>query len=292
MKYEEKLWGKLEKIMTATAGILPYVLLAPAYLGLGWLAWRDLSQVEHQRHPALASGGWLTQAILAVLLVWHAMLLRESVWIEGAINFSVASALSAVTWLMVLLLWAGNFWHRFAGVGALLLPVAAVCALLPPLDRHPHWLRYLDQPWAALHVAVALVAFSLFAVAALQAVLLMSVEKRLHSRQSHTLDQSLPPLLTLERFLFRLIGVAFVLLTLTILSGAFFSEELFHQPFRLSHKIVFTMLAWGLFAGLLYGRSRYGWRGRVALRWILIGSAMLLIAYAGSKFVLEILLGR
>jgi ABC-type uncharacterized transport system permease subunit len=278
-------------MMTASTAILPYVLLALAYLGLGWLAWHELSQATHHQ-PALGSGGWATQATLAALLVWHAALLRQTVWIEGAINFSIANALSAVTWLMVVLLWAGNFWRRFVGVAALLLPVAAICSLLPPWDPHPHWLRYLDQPWAALHVAVALAAFSLFAVAALQAVLLMSVEKRLHGRQSHTLDQSLPPLLTLERFLFRMIGVAFVLLTLTILSGVFFSEELFQQPFRLSHKIVFTMLAWGLFAGLLYGRSRYGWRGRVALRWILIGSAMLLVAYAGSKFVLEILLGR
>ena len=120
----------------------------------------------------------------------------------------------------------------------------------------------------------------------------MSVEKRLQAGHAHPLDDALPPLLTLERFLFRLIGVAFILLTLTVASGTLFSEELFHQPFKFTYKVVFSLMAWVVFGGLLLGRQRYGWRGRVALRWILVGSAMLLIAYVGSKFVLEVLLGR
>ena len=207
-------------------------------------------------------------------------------------NFNFANALSAVTWLTALLLWIGRLAQPLVSITALLLPVAALCALLPLWDAHPHWLRYIDQPWAALHIAVALIAFSVFIVAALQALLLMSVERRLHAGHAHPFDDTLPPLLTLERFLFRLIAVAFVLLTLAVASGAFFSEELFRQPFRFTYKVVFSLLAWGVFAGLLYGRRRYGWRGKVALRWILAGSVMLLIAYVGSKFVLEVLLGR
>jgi ABC-type uncharacterized transport system permease subunit len=102
----------------------------------------------------------------------------------------------------------------------------------------------------------------------------------------------LPPLLTLERFLFRLVGIGEALLTLTIVSGALFSEELFGKPFRFTHKVVFTLLAWLVFGALLVGRHRYGWRGRSALHWILAGAGLLFLAYVGSKFVLEVILGR
>ena len=222
-----------------SANILPYLLLATGYAGLGWMAWRELTRAP--QGTATAQSSWvrsaLPQALLALAFIWHALLLRETIWIEGAINFSFANALSAVTWLTALVLWIGRFAEPLASVTALLLPVTAICVLLPAWDQHPHWLRYFDQPWAALHVAVALVAFSLFIVAALQALLLMSVERRLHAGNPLPLDTTLPPLLTLERFLFRLIGVAFILLTLTVASGAFFSEELFQQPFRFTHKV-------------------------------------------------------
>lgn len=102
----------------------------------------------------------------------------------------------------------------------------------------------------------------------------------------------MPPLLTLERFLFRLVGLGYALLTLTLLSGIIFSEELFGKPLTLTHKIVFSVLGWLVFGALLVGRYRYGWRGRVALRWILVGSVLLLLGYLGSKFVLEAILHR
>jgi ABC-type uncharacterized transport system permease subunit len=143
-----------------------------------------------------------------------------------------------------------------------------------------------------LHVAVALCAYALFIVAALQALVLMGLEKRLRRRLPDAQSDAVPPLLTLERFLFRLVGAGFVLLTLTVASGVLFSEELFGRPFVFTHKSVFSVLGWLTFGGLLWGRWRYGWRGRVALRWILVGTGFLFLAYFGSKFVLEVLLGR
>jgi len=102
----------------------------------------------------------------------------------------------------------------------------------------------------------------------------------------------LPPLLAMEALLFRIIMVGFVLLTLSILSGVMFSEELFHKPLQFSHKSLFALLSWGIYAALLGGRQIYGWRGRTAILWTLAGFAMLLLAYLGSKFVLEIILQR
>ena len=115
---------------------------------------------------------------------------------------------------------------------------------------------------------------------------------RLHRGVADATTAELPPLLTLERFLFRFLGLGFILLTLTVLSGVFFSEEVFGKPLQFNHKTVFSIMAWLVFGGLLLGRQRYGWRGRVALRWILTGTTFLFLAYLGSKFVLEVLLHR
>lgn len=102
----------------------------------------------------------------------------------------------------------------------------------------------------------------------------------------------LPPLLVLERLLFRLIAIGWVLLTLTLVSGFVFSEEIFGRAVRFEHKTLLALVAWGVFATLLLGRWLRGWRGRLALRMTFGGFAVLLLAYAGTRFVLEVLLGR
>jgi ABC-type uncharacterized transport system permease subunit len=99
-------------------------------------------------------------------------------------------------------------------------------------------------------------------------------------------------LMTMERVLFRFIGVSFVCLSLTLISGIGFSEAIFGQPMRLDHKTIFTVLAWLVLAVLLAGRWLRGWRGRVALRWTMVSFALLLLGYVGSRFVLEVVLNR
>jgi len=98
--------------------------------------------------------------------------------------------------------------------------------------------------------------------------------------------------LAIEKLLFRLLGFAFILLTATLVSGVFFSENLFGKAFETTHKTVFAFMSWIIFGGLLAGHWKLGWRGKVAVRWTLIGFAMLLLSYVGSKFVLEIILKR
>ena len=129
-----------------------------------------------------------------------------------------------------------------------MLPVAAVCALGPARGESAHRFAYADEPWAAVHIAVALVAYALFVVAALQALVLTGLEKRLHRGLPAGPSGSAPPLLTLERFLFRLVGVGFVLLTLTLASGFLFSEEMFGKPVTFTHKNVFSVAGWLTFA--------------------------------------------
>jgi ABC-type uncharacterized transport system permease subunit len=173
-----------------------------------------------------------------------------------------------------------------------ILPIAAVASLVPVLWVNPHRFSYAGDPVAIVHIVIASIAYALFTIAAVQALIMLGLEKRLHRRVLDTDTGGMPPLLTLERVLFRLIATGFALLTLTLVSGMFFSEQIFGKPVTFTHKVVFSGLAWVTFGALLLGRVRYGWRGRVAVRWILTGTAFLFLAYIGYKFVLEVLLGR
>ena len=143
-------------------------------------------------------------------------------------------------------------------------------------------------------------AYGSLTIAAFQAVLMAMQESRLHALTVPATHRSwflgaidrLPPLLTMERLLFRMITIGFVLLTLTMLSGIFFSEQVFGKPFRFEHKTVFTLLSWLLFGALLTGRHWRGWRGKTALTFVLTGFGTLLLAYVGSRFIMEVVLHR
>jgi ABC-type uncharacterized transport system permease subunit len=174
----------------------------------------------------------------------------------------------------------------------LLLPLAAAAVPLPALfPGLASSSAHAQAPEFKLHLALAMVAYSLFVIALLHAALMAVVERRLHQKEAGVVG-NLPPLLTLEQLLFRVIAAAFVFLTLTLLTGIAFSEELFGRALPLDHKTVFAVLSWLTFGLLLAGRWLYGWRGRTALRWTLTGFLMLLFAYVGSRFVLEVLLHR
>jgi ABC-type uncharacterized transport system permease subunit len=139
---------------------------------------------------------------------------------------------------------------------------------------------------------VAITAYVLFTIAALHALLMTAMENWLHQGDLPPQVGGLPPLIRMEKWLFRLLLAAFVLLTATLVSGVFFSEALFDKAFKMNHKTFFALVSWVIFAWLLFGHWRFGWRGKKAIRLTLLGFAMLLLAYVGSKFVVQILLGR
>ena len=269
--------------------ILLYLLVPAAYMTAAAFEWRKLA-------PGIAPPSKRARAIANALgagaLAGHTLLVVATVFTPEGLDLSLANALSTVAGLTALFAWIGNVAGTLPGVAAVAMPVAAVAALLPALFPNPHRFSLLDERWAALHVAVALIAYALLIVAALQALVLLALERRLHHAQPVPAAATLPPLLTLERLLFRLVAIGYALLTLTLVSGAMFSEELFGKPLRFTHKIVFSLLGWLVFGALLFGRHFYGWHGRTALHWILAGTGLLVLAYIGSKFVLEVLLGR
>ncbi len=230
-------------------------------------------------------------ALALFTLALHACAVTRAIAAPDGIDISLGNAISLVAFLCVLVAWASGLMRALPSFASIILGGAAVAALMPAVFTGVHRFPYATESWAALHITIALSAYSLFFVAAIQALVMVGLERRLHEGVTGDARRT-PPLLTLERYLFKLISLGFVLLTLTVISGLFFSEQVFGTPFELTHKSGFSVLAWFIFGTLLVGRWRFGWRGRKALYWILAGTLFLVLAYLGSKLVLEIFLKR
>jgi len=271
--------------------ILLHVAVAALYALTAGALWPPSSSGAStgatRRYPASVA-----IALLSAALVLHGWIAWRDVATPEGFDLSFANAVSMVAGLVAAVTWFTGLLTTLPAIGTVVLPVTGVASLLPALFTNPHRFDYGGETLAAAHVAVALISYAMFLVAAIEALVLMGLEKRLRHRLPDLGAEAPPPLLTLERFLFRLVAVGFLLLTLTLGSGILFSEQLFGRPMMFNHKTVFSLLGWLTFGALLAGRWRYGWRGRVALRWIIAGTVFVFLAYLGSKFVLEVVLGR
>ncbi len=234
------------------------------------------------------------------MLGWlmHGAALALSLFDQGGLRVGFALMLSAALWISVAVCWLEGLSYQLDGLRLFLLPHAALMTVLPSF--FPGSLIALSDkpvmfPW---HVIIALLAYGTLTIAAFHAVVMSWQDRLLHQRQlkrvwmSHLLDQ-LPALLTMEKILFRFIVIGFVLLSLTVLSGVIFSEQVLGIALKWwDHKTVFSLFSWVLFAVLLGGRYLRGWRGKTVLRFTLSGFITLLLAYVGTRFVLEVILHR
>lgn len=272
--------------------ILPYLISALLYAAMAVYFWRlHWSAIEVA--PAATQGRVTSvRIIMLVALGVHAAALFGAMFSGNALRIGVGDAISAILWLTVLIYWLGSLFYRLEGLQALIMPAAAVAALLPALLPSAQPLPNTELLAFKLHLLIAMLAYSLFTIASLHVLLMAMLDRRLHQGSLPAGLQKLPALLTMETLLFRIIWAGFIMLSLTLVSGVVFSEELFGTAARLNHKTIFGIVSWIVFAALLFGRHFHGWRGRIALRWTLTGFLMLVLAYLGSKFVLEVLLGR
>lgn len=279
-----------------SAGIVFQLLAALAYalLGAGW--WRRLAQGRHE-----AAAGAITHVLLGTALALQAIGLQQSMLgASDGLHVGWALALSAAIWLGMLIFWLENFMMKLDGLLLMLLPAAAVAAALGGVFPSGRLVPHGDSQWLRTHLIIALCAYGIIAVATMHALFMAALDRQLHRPATHS-DQrtlvekaldTLPPLLTQEDLLFRLIWIGFAVLTLTVVTGAIVSLQMFGVLFPLDHKTVFTLLAWCTFGGLLLGRHTRGWRGRTALRWTLAGFSFVLLSYSGTRFVLDVLLNR
>ena len=269
--------------------ILLHLLISFGYAALAVYFWKCLARrTASEAAPAIR----IAHALIAAPLLVHAFVLTASIHRPDGLYLGVGNAVSIIIALAVLIYWVGNFFYRIEALHLLVLPAAAILSFLPiALPAHHPLINTASLAFKS-HLMISLLAYSFFTIASLHVLLMAFAERRLHSGNMPSFLQSLPPLLTMEALLFRIIAAGLVLLTLTLGSGMFFSEEVFGRTLTFTHKTVFGILSWLIFAALLSGRAIYGWRGRIALRWTLAGFLSLLLAYVGSRFVLEVILQR
>lgn len=267
--------------------LIPYLVVAFIYLAVAFDYWRSakVNAPEEQ-----ASSLKLHSAITALGLLLHGSLLYRDVFAIGGFNFGIFYALSAIFWLTALIYWFANLRHNIDSLQAFVLPPAALFVLLSAISIKDYVPPHTEASWFMVHVGVAILAYSLFTFAAMHALLMAVAERTLHKKSTWIKLPSFPPLMVMEDLLFKVISIAFVLLTLTLVSGMLFSEQIFSKPLQFNHKVIFSIASWFIYGWLLLGRLNYGWRGKTAIRWTLAGFGLLLLAYIGSKFVLELLL--
>ena len=209
---------------------------------------------------------------------------------HGGFDFSFFSSASLSALVISLLLLFAALDKPVSKLGVLIFPIAAAMLMLDATySSTPHPLANTNWQMST-HVLTSILAFSLLNIAALQAVLLAIQDQQLRHHHPKRLMLALPPLQAMESLLFQIIATGLVFLTISLISGFVFIEDLFAQ--HLVHKTVLSILAWIIFSGLLFGRLRYGWRGQSAIQWTLIGFTLLLLAYFGSKLVLELILKK
>lgn len=220
----------------------------------------------------------------------HALVIHSTVMTPQGMNFSFFNALSLLSWLVAVLLLLASIRKPVENLGIAVLPLAALALSLQ------FWVpEHKVVPDDAvvglnLHIFISILAFSVLNIAAIQALLLALQTRQLRNRQPGGFVRALPPLETMETLLFQIIGLGFMLQTLSLISGFAFLRDMFAQ--HMVHKTVLALAAWVVFGILLWGRWRFGWRGRTAVRWTLGGFITLLLAYIGSKLVLELVLGK
>ncbi|RDH85114.1 MAG: cytochrome C biogenesis protein [endosymbiont of Escarpia spicata] len=218
----------------------------------------------------------------------HGTLLYQGIATDTGINLGVFSATSLIAWTIVLLLLISSLSKPVENLGILLLPLAALSILLESRFSSVRLLSETASQGLTLHVLVSILAYSLFTLASVQALLLAIQDHHLHHRHPGGFVRALPPLQTMESLLFEMISVGFVLLTLALISGFVFLEDMFAQ--HLAHKSILSIVAWIVFGTLIWGRFRFGWRGQKAIIWTLSGFVVLMLAYFGSKVVIELIL--
>lgn len=258
---------------------LPFALLATIFY-LGAASWQGLALSRRvPQRPLLVRGVGL------LALICHTLTITALIRDTGGLTLGLSSSAVLASAVIAALLLAVSLIKPVLNASVGLFPLAAVTLLLAvglPSPTHDTDLT----PGIAFHIVSSALAFSLFAIATVQAVLLAVQNQALRHHHTRGIVQALPPLTTMERVLFELIWAGMILLTAAIVSGFLFLDNLFAQ--HLAHKTILSLAAWVIFSVLLAGHHWLGWRGLRAVRWTLGGSILLLLAYFGSKFALEV----
>ena len=262
--------------------LIANIIAALLYAALGVYLARQLLQQKILNLPAFLMA-------LSIALLIHAVgIYGVSVKPEG-IQLSFFNVSSQIFWVINAIVLFSSLKKALHNLFIFLLPCSAIAIITTLFSHTESSILQLSYTLAG-HVILSILAYSLLTIATLQAMLLAYQNHHLKSKSNLQYLRYLPPLQTMEALLFELIWAGEILLTLSILSGFIFLDNIFAQ--HLVHKTVFSMAAWLVYGFLLFGKYKMGWRGNIAVRWTLAGFLFLMLAYFGSKLVLEIILQK
>ena len=234
------------------------------------------------KRPTMVLGGLAVSS--------HGIVLFQEIFTPMGLNFGFFNAVSLMSGVIVVILLFASWKRPVENLALVFFPVAALCVGLAEYFPSAQLLPK-DKPFGfQLHLVSSIFAYSLLSLATLQALFLWLQDYHLRHKHPGRVMQFLPPLQVMEDLLIHSVAVGFVLLSLSLLSGFMYLEDMFAQ--HVVHHTVLAVAAWLIFASLLWGRERYGWRGRKVIRHTLWGFLFLMLAYFGSKFVLELILKR
>jgi len=260
-----------------------FSIIAAISYGLGSFFQRqNLTRDNEDRRKVIACGIFAVLTHLGVII----LIIPQ----PQGLDFGFFKVASLISWVVVVTVLLSSWKKPLENLFLYLFPLAIICLLASILVPSSYTPQGEYSTGVAVHIMLGILAVSVITIAAFQALLISFLDGLLKSKKSFSLVSHLPPLETMEALLFEVLWMGLLLLTGVLVTGVLFMEDFFGQ--HLSHKTVLSTISWVVFSILLWGRHQLGWRGKKANRWIIAGFAFLLLAYFGSKFVLEILLDR
>ena len=263
----------------AIANSLAFLL----YLSASAILIRNFVQRSEKSSNSLPAG-----ILIVLALVFHGSDIFFTMQLAGGWDLSLFTTVSIAAWLMAFIAFIMGIKTPNNYLGMAVYPLVAL-SLIFKISAPSSHATALVNPALEWHILLSLAAYSLFTLAAVQAIVLAIQEQQLRQRHIAGLMRKLPPLQTMETGLFQLIIAGFILLSAGLLTGVLFVDNIFAQ--HIAHKTILSLVAWCVFATLLWGHWHYGWRGKTAIKWTLVGFTLLVLAFLGSKFVLEFILG-
>ena len=246
-----------------------------------------LLSLSHWLKRPLPAQQRLEPLILLIAVLCHTTGLQRGVWLDGSVDLGLFKAISILGLILAILVLFNTLRRGVLDLGSWLLPISALAALAggflsSGFEARPASFGLL------LHVMFALLAYALFTVTVIHALVVRAQDRGLKHHRLSGFLMKLPPLQTMEHAQFRLAWISFVLLTLAMVMGHISAESFLGQ--QIAHKTVFTLFAWLFFAILFFGHQVWGWRAVMTLRWLLAGYLLLSLGFFGSKIVLELIL--
>lgn len=263
--------------------LLPGLAALVIYIALAFWQWRSWSAAQAEPSRAAFMG------LAALALCLHGFSVYTRIDTVGGFHFGFFRVASLIFWVINITVVISSLKLPVRSLLSPLFVMTAVsiaCSLFIDSPYAPHSFSYP----LALHILLSILAYSVLTIAAMQALALAAQDRLLKARQLQNAMAFLPPLQTMESLLFEMLHAGTVLLALSIASGLLFFDDIREQ--HLAHKMFFSIVALCVYCVLLWGRHMRGWRGKQAIRWTLGGFVALMLAYFGTKLVLELLLHR